>query len=283
VPRFLIKKAYLAFCVSVALAAVLGSLGVLVLHLFIVTPFIFDEAIFTFSFLMVYKILDLIYIASIPTIFKLLQWHIQQEKQTHQITKQKLDAELQLLKNQLQPHFLFNTLNSLYGMVLTQDKNAAQVVLRLSDMMSYMLYESDHQTIALKKEIEQLDNYIELQKIRHGKRMELAFEKSGAWEGRRIAPLLLLPFVENAFKHGVEKNDHQSWIRINIWTNATSLEFMIENSLPENQGMPSSSISVVGGIGLENVKKRLELLYPKRYELTVRRKETHFVRLKLML
>ena len=283
VPRFLIKKAFLKFTCWAGLLAICGGLGIIALHLYVIKPFIFNDNVTSFWTMKIgFKIVDLIYIASLPTILKLVQHHIQQEKQTRRMAEEKLNAELQLLKNQLQPHFLFNTLNNLYGMVLTQDEKSPQVVLRLSEIMSYMLYESDQMTIALEKEIEQLNNYIELEKIRHGQRLDLTFEKSGALEGKRIAPLLLLPFVENAFKHGVEKNENTGWIRINIWVNGQSLEFMVENGVVGGSENLKKSASTIGGIGLENVQKRLAL-NPERHQLTIRNGETHFVKLTVEL
>ncbi len=284
VPRYLIKKEWLAFAIFAGLLAIVGGMAISALDIYIISPIIFGENQEHFWTMRIgFKIVDLIYIASLPTIIKLLQSYIQQEKQTRQITEEKLNAELQLLKNQLQPHFLFNTLNNLYGMVLTQDKKSPQVVLRLSEIMNYMLYESDRNSIALEKEIEHLNNYIELERIRHGKRLDLVFEKSGTFENKRIAPLLLLPFVENAFKHGVENNGNPTWIRMNVWVNEQSFEFMVENALPEHSEQPSGQPTTLGGIGLQNVKKRLALLYPERHHLTIRNMETYFVKLRLEL
>ena len=153
------------------------------------------------------------------------------------MVEQKLGAELKVLKNQLHPHFLFNTLNNLYSMVLTQHPRASEVVVRLSDIMSYMLYDCERRLIDLEKEIENLKNYIELEKIRYGKRLDISFETGGKIAGKSIPPLLLLPFLENAFKHGVGKNERASWVRINLWVNDEELTYLVENSLPD---VPSS-------------------------------------------
>lgn len=282
VPRFLLKKQYLIFAFFVISLGMLGGFLMVTLDNNIINPIMFaNNGAYKWELKIGYKILDLIYIASLPTILKLLQWQRQQEKQTQDLAEGKLRAELQLLKNQLHPHFLFNTLNNLYGMVLTQDKKSPEVVLRLSEIMSYMLYECDKPLIKLEKELDHLNNYIELEKIRHGKRVDLTFEKSGGIEGKSIPPLLLIPFVENAFKHGVENSEKQSWIRINIWVEENKLEFMVENSIPECNGTPDLEVKMHSGIGLENVRRRLTLLYPEQHQLIIQNGETYFVKLVL--
>ena len=215
-------------------------------------------------------------------ILKMLQHQTLQEKQNALLVEQKLKAELRVLKNQLHPHFLFNTLNNLYSLVLIQHQKSADVVLRLSDMMSYMLYECERPLIDLEKEIEHLNNYIELEKIRHGKRLNFSFEMGGDVQGKSIAPLLLLPFLENAFKHGVEKDEKDSWIRINLWVKNNQLTYFVENSLPENKeedNLPKTQ----SGVGLTNVKKRLELLYSNAHNLEIIDNESFLIKLNINL
>lgn len=284
VPRFLLTKKYFKFILFTVLFAGIGSVFMLGIDQQIIAPLLFgEEPFFKWKIKIGYKMIDLVYIAMLPTIYKLLQSQRQQEKKTQRITEEKLTAELQLLKNQLHPHFLFNTLNNLYGMVLTQDKKSPEVVLRLSEIMSYMLYECDQATIRLSREIDHLKNYIELEKIRHGKRVDLNFESSGPIEEIHIAPLLLLPFIENAFKHGVEKNEDQSWISINLWVAEKRLEFMVENNLPSYQQEEAERMQTHSGIGLENVRRRLALVYPNQHELIIEETDTFFVKLSLNL
>jgi len=234
VPNYLIPKRYPNFFSALFLSASIGGLLIWSLYYFIFDQPYFGHQQNTFwSFKMSFKALDLIYIASLPVILKMLQRNSSQENQTRLLAEQKLGAELKNLKNQLHPHFLFNTLNNLYSLVLTQHPKAPEVVVRLSDMMSYMLYESERPLMDLEKEIENLKNYIELEKIRYGKRLDLSFETAGDLAGKSIPPLLLLPFLENAFKHGVEKNELTSWVRINLWVNNDKLTYMVENSVPE--------------------------------------------------
>ncbi|MEO1655449.1 MAG: histidine kinase, partial [Bacteroidota bacterium] len=229
-----------------------------------------------------YKALDLIYISSIPIALKLLQSQIRQEQLTLRMAEQKLSAELKLLRNQLQPHFLFNTLNNLYGMVLTQDAKASDVVLRLSDMMSYMLYECDGPLVPLEKEIKNLENYIELEKVRYGDRLSVSLETGGDIQDKMLPPLLFIPFVENAFKHGAGKSTQASWIRINLWVVGNQLQWIMENSL-ENGTVTDEHPQVHSGIGLANVRKRLELIFPEKYSLDIKCEETFLVQLKIDL
>ena len=180
VPHYLIKKQYTSFFFWGLLLASIGGLGVRALDYYIIAPHLFGMKPGSFFYFKIfYKILDLIYVAALPVILKLFQRYVQEEKINQQISEQKLQAEVQLLKNQLHPHFLFNTLNNLYGLVLTQDRSAPDVVLRLSNMMNYMLYECDKDLIALDKEITHLKNYIELEKIRYEQRLTISFETGG--------------------------------------------------------------------------------------------------------
>ncbi|HAS41645.1 MAG TPA: hypothetical protein DCS93_14280 [Microscillaceae bacterium] len=286
VPRYLIKKQYSTFMVGALVLAIVSGIGITLVHHFITEMSVLKAPTATWWDLagIGYKTLDLIYVASLPTAFKLTQRYIQQEKNTRQIIEEKLGTELQLLKNQLQPHFLFNTLNNLYGMVLTKDEKTADVVLRLSEIISYMLYECDQPKIALSKEVEHLKNYIALEKIRHGKRLLITLETKGMEGNQRIAPLLLLPFVENAFKHGVANHEQAAWIRINVWSNGEQLEFMVENGLATDT-LDNEAATLVkhSGIGLENVKKRLQLLYPDQHELIIRQQDSFFVKLILQI
>ena len=282
VPKYLIKKKYLIFMVVFLISAIIGGMVIWFMDFYYVGHYVLSYNIKSFWHLKgTYKILDLVYIASLPTTLKLLQGHIRQEKITLQIAEQKLSAELQLLKNQLQPHFLFNTLNNLYGMVLTQHPKAADVVIRLSEMMSYMLYECEVRSIALEKEIANLENYIALEKVRYGNRLDVSFETGGNISGKMTAPLLFIPFVENAFKHGVEKNENPSWVRINLWVEGVFLYFMIENSIPDEFIQDKNTLQSKSGIGLKNVEKRLELLYPNAHMLDIKKEDTYLVQLKI--
>jgi two-component system, LytTR family, sensor kinase len=194
-------------------------------------------------------------------LIKLMGNSFKQEKLLREIEKEKFSAELGLLKAQINPHFLFNTLNSLYALTLKGSEQASKVVLRLSDLMHYMLYEASTNKVLLKNEIKYLENYISVEQMRFAERLDLSFQCSGDIKGKMIAPLLLLPFVENAFKHGIE--DNAGWVTINLKVTGSRLFLKVENSCTVVSKQKGN------GMGLKNVKRRLELSYPNDYELTI--------------
>lgn len=181
------------------------------------------------------------------------------------LEQEKLRAELTALKHQINPHFLFNVLNSLYGLAFrNDDEPTAEGIAKLSLLMRYMLYESNDTEVLLEKEIEYLENYISLQKLRLDGHTELIFEVKGSVVGKSIVPMLLIPFVENAFKFGIS-TVRKSFVHIYLVISDHELTFETQNSIHEVNTPVEDGI---GGIGLENVRKRLELLYPGKYTLT---------------
>ena len=213
-------------------------------------------------------------------------FYMQQEK--NQLEKESLttelklkEAELKLLKAQVHPHFLFNTLNNLYGLTLEKSDEAPELVLRLSEILDYILYRCDEPRVLLSEEIGNLKNYIEIEKIRYSKNLELKQNFPENCNGLKIAPLIILPFVENAFKHGVSNSPGKAFVKINIKLVEKRLIVIIENSrnIVENKDNNHSK-----GIGLKNVRKRLDLMYPEKYILALNEKqETFLVNLTLQL
>ncbi len=173
-------------------------------------------------------------------------------------------AELSYLRTQIHPHFFFNTLSSLYSLTMKKSAQAPDIVLRLSEMMRYIVYESDVRSSSLQSEIDQLNNYATIEELRFGDRMEYSIQSSGAIQGKRISPLLLLPFVENAFKHASADEGEKSWVTIDIKVSGEQLFFAVENSVAKGNQQRSRP-----GIGLENVRKRLTLCYPGAYQLRI--------------
>lgn len=186
----------------------------------------------------------------------------QKETRLRELEREKFAAELSLLKAQINPHFFFNTLNSLYGLTLKGSNLASDVVLRLSELMQYMLYETQANQVLLTDEIRHLENYIGIEQIRFTDRLELSFHFSGDIEGKWIVPMLLLPFVENAFKHSL--TGQAGWITIDLKVMGSRLFFKVDNSC-----QPVSN-SRRNGLGIANVKRRLELMYPHHYELRLK-------------
>lgn len=201
-------------------------------------------------------------ILSLPFVALLFGWFFQQWKWLKTLESKKSKAELALLKSQINPHFFFNTLNNLYGLTVEKSDDAPDIVLKLSDMMRYTIYMGKEDLVPLKDEVEYLQNYIELHKIRYHKKVDIQFNYSNI-SGHKIPPLLYIITLENAFKHGAEKLTENAFIYINITTRKGVIIFDIENNFEklEKEHTP--------GIGLDNLKQRLQLLYPKKHQLTI--------------
>jgi sensor histidine kinase YesM len=174
------------------------------------------------------------------------------------------EARLKLLQSQLHPHFLFNMLNNLYGLWIEKSDATPEVILKLSALLDYMLYRCDIENVTLNEEIRFIRNYIELEMIRHDKRLKLEIELPEQTEDLQVSPLLLFSFIENAFKHGANKTSGESWIKIRLTVIDGQLRFEIENSIEDLANAPESN-----GIGLKNVKERLLLLYPEKHHIDI--------------
>lgn len=213
-----------------------------------------------------------------PTALILFARYYKNQQKFLKLNEQKKTAELSALKNQLNPHFLFNTLNNLYALSLEKSDKTPEVISVLSDILDYMLYRCNEKYVSLGKEIELIENYITLEKLRYGKRAKVSFHKS-INEAVKIAPLILLTFIENAFKHGVSQEINKGEIDINLNSEANDIIFTIKNTIPNSS---PTLVDSSNSIGLLNVKKQLELLYPNSHELKIEHNEHHFaVKLKL--
>ena len=173
------------------------------------------------------------------------------------------DQELQYLKKQIHPHFLFNTLNTIYGFALKQSKNTPEIILKLSNLLDYILYQVNKPKVSLEKEIMHLQEYIDLERIRFQDTLKINFSSDRINNEKLVPPMLLIPFVENAFKHGNLINGFLQ-IDIQISVKDDSLNFMIKNTVKKEADEKSKT-----GIGLENIKKRLDLIYPDAYRLKI--------------
>lgn len=201
------------------------------------------------------------------------------EKRLRAIEHEKFNAELNSLKAQLHPHFFFNTLNSIYSLTLKRSEQSPAIVLRLSELMHYILYEANGATVLLENDLHHLKNYIGIEQTRFADRLDLSFQYSGDIEQKTIVPLLLLPFVENAFKHSLVNELDKAWITIDLKVSGTQLFFKTANTYQSPAAAPTHT-----GVGLNNVRRRLELTYPGRHELHIAQQENVFtVDLKLQL
>lgn len=188
--------------------------------------------------------------------------------------KEKVQMELKALKSQVNPHFFFNTLNGIYSMSLAKDERLPQTVLQLSHLMRYLLYEAKEDMVPLEKEWQVLQDYISLQKIRSENNLYIEQKLEGEIQDQQVAPLLLITFLENAFKHGTKISDEKAKINLIVKVNGHDFNFILKNS----KGQPSEMIeSDHKGLGLENAKRRLELLYPGKYQLNISEDPQNFI------
>jgi hypothetical protein len=200
----------------------------------------------------------------LPIPFLILVWVYDQWKWLKTLKADKSKAELELLKTQINPHFFFNTLNNLYSLTVKHSDKAPEVILKLSEMMRYTIYEGKKEFVPLREEVTYLENYIELHKIRYQKKVNIEFIHSTENEDQ-VAPLLFIILLENAFKHGVESLADSAYVKMNLSSSNNNIHFKIENNYEPME------INEAEGIGLENLKRRLELIYPKTHELNIHR------------
>ncbi|MDN5211279.1 sensor histidine kinase [Fulvivirgaceae bacterium BMA12] len=207
---------------------------------------------------------------SIGTSFEMILNSEEQRREKEEIKKEKLYSELAFLKSQINPHFLFNSLNSIYSLIQRSPKNASQAVLLLSDLMRYILYESSRSQIKLTQEIQGLKNYIALQRLRISKKesVRIDFKESGNFSGTFIEPLIFIPFLENAFKHGVSYNK-DSLVSVSLKAEANIVVFEVYNTKKQTNTATLDNVNEHAGIGLSNTIRRLNLSYPERYELKI--------------
>lgn len=203
------------------------------------------------------------------------------EAKKKEIENEKLTAELNFLKAQINPHFLFNTLNNLYYLAYTKSENTTEVIAKLSQMMRYMIYDSNYPQVPLTKEIEYMQNYISLERLRLNNQIPIQFEIKGSPENILITPLIFITFLENAFKHGVSNNSTGSWVNITIELKAKQCIYTVENSKIVKINSVKEEKS---GFGLQNVQRRLELSYPGNFQLKSEdRPDRYFVQLNISL
>lgn len=199
------------------------------------------------------------------------EWFVN-ERRRKEIEREKIASELALLKSQVNPHFLFNTLNNIRSLVRKNSVYTETAILKLSQLMRYMIHEANEEKVALVKEIDYIKDYIDLQKLRLSEKVVIEFELIGNPEGKMIEPMLLIPFVENAFKHGLSYRD-DSYVYIKLEVNDGKLSFTTRNRFN-----PSKEVNVTecSGFGLSNIRRRLTFLYPDDHQLQVEQDDNEF-------
>jgi hypothetical protein len=219
-------------------------------------------------------LINLIWIVGPTVLFAMFKYYknwMRNQDISNEAERKRLATELQVLKGQLNPHFLFNTLNNLYSLALSKSSKTAVVIAKMSDMFHYILYECNAIEVPVWKEIKLIENYIELEQIRYSDRLSIKFEKDVDNLNHLIPPMLLYSFVENCFKHGSSTDPDMPWIKINIRVKNSNLTFEAHNSIP-----PGYKVENPEGVGLLNSKRRLELIYPKNHRLTIRKENDEF-------
>lgn len=241
------------------------------------------DPIFTMPVIL-YNIIKLQFVVAVPLAFRLFYNWLDEKNMVQQIRSEKMEAELKFLKSQLHPHFLFNVLNNLYSSILQQSPEAPGMVLKLSNLLRYSIYDSNQQEILLEKEIQYIRDYIDLQLTRLNNQVDLSFHLEGDTSDISVIPFVLIPFVENSFKHTSSTENSLPWITIYLEANQNAIILKIENSTTGRKLSDEDHASDLNGkgIGLENVRRRLELLYPQNHQLRINEtEESFFVSLKL--
>jgi two-component system LytT family sensor kinase len=280
------KQSYYKHGKAAALAGViLCSLLLLLarryINYYFIYPKYFPQALWTpfFSFgKLLTEFVNLYAITGLYALYYFIRSLYRERSRVQELLQQKTMAELDLLKAQVQPHFVFNMLNNIYATALKTSPETAALISHLSGFLDYNLYDASQDKVPLATELAHLQHYIELQKNRYGSKLDVALNIYDDIDNIKIAPLLLLPLIENCFKHGVAGSTGQSWVRVDVSTPEAQLLIKIANSKEEE----SKTIANSGGIGLSNVRKRLNLLYPGMHEIRVMDEpDTYLIILKL--
>lgn len=214
-----------------------------------------------------YLFLETNFMVAIAFAIKIVKKWFEQQTEKHEMEKQNLKKELHLLKAQLQPHFLFNTMNNLYSLSVSESAKTTEGIAQMASLLQAVLYECNESEIPVEQEVKLVENYVELERLRYGSDLNLSFNISGPVEKWKIAPMLLFTFVENCFKHGGRQKNGEFEIEIILNVSNEKLFFQTKNSLPAQKKVSEKSI---GGVGVRNAKKRLEILYKNRYQLAIK-------------
>ncbi len=267
IPRFLPERKYvyyaLFFILDVLMFSALNDL---------LFRYLIDYVFPGYYFISYYNYFDLLIFhlvyATLSSLLKLSKSYfrlLETRNRIIQLEKEKNRTELMALKAQINPHFMFNSLNNIYALALKSSSSTPEMILLLSDLLRYIIYDTSRDFVPLKEELKMVDDYIKLQKIRAGKDASIDFQISGNTEKKRIAPLIFLPLIENVFKHGIKHSLSSSYANITFNVLENHLHVEMINSIENGEQEAENS----KGIGLENVRKRLELIYPEKHELNI--------------
>lgn len=280
-PRFLYARRYIAFLLYFTLSTIVTIFLVQSVHYYLYLPWLHPEHAFKFNFFQFnyyYFMISTNSVVIFAAAIKLTKHWYNEQNLKKQLEKQNLISELALLRSQINPHFLFNTLNNIDSLIHLNQEMASVAIMKLSDILRYMLYEANADKVSLEKEIQYINSLIDLHSIRFTKKDFIKFDIKGNYKNVMISPMLFVPFVENAIKHG-DKNAHPPGIKIELLVTENEITFMIENYIGNHINKDET-----GGIGLLNVRRRLELLFTNKYNLDIKQQgQKYIVKLKLLI
>ena len=269
IPQLLYKKRYWIFGISFVTIIVASS----IFKMYLLGQLMNNPRAFDFSSNIKGRIYDNILphilLVSTGAAFKLVNDQLRAQKQVLELVKEKSSAELNFLKSQINPHFVFNSLNAVYFLIQKENVAARQTLLQFSDLLRYQLYDCNESTVAIEKEMNFLRDFVRLQELRKDNHYDFQLKISDSMKGFSIAPLLLIPFVENAFKHLSHHTHRSNFVWIELKRQGNTMSLLVKNSKDDQQ----KKTEPAGGIGLANVKRRLELIYPGKHQLDI--KETN--------
>lgn len=287
IPRLYMRRKLLSFSLYLALTLLIYPLIAYLERVYIINIFVYEDpnpySIYNFLVAIMVFIFGLAPLAGYKIALLISKESLYREQVEHDklMTEVKLkEAELQLLKGQLHPHFLFNTLNNLYSLSIQKSARTSEVIIKISDLLNYIIYDCNTEKVSLEKEIEFIKSYIDLEKLRYDDTLKITTSFTGDFQEKYIAPMILHTFIENSFKHGASRDTGSPWIdiRININSNILNLNVINSRITEDNSGQATY------GIGIENAKKRLALIYPDKHFLEiVKTRNTFNVSLEIQL
>ncbi|MFY9153629.1 MAG: histidine kinase [Prolixibacteraceae bacterium] len=283
VPSILLKRKFITFFAVLILVTCICAFIRIIISKYVYYNFFIPAVLHPEKWISIdIYFLNLIWILAPAILFAMFKYYrnwMNSQMIANEAERKQLSSELQVLKAQLNPHFLFNTFNNLYVLALQKSDQTPVVISKMSDLFHYILYECNSVEVPLSKEIKLITDYIQLEELRYSERLSIIFEKEIDQPDFPIPPMLLYTFVENCFKHGCSNDPGKPWINLQIRVQKDHFEFEASNSVPARK---TSMKEMQGGVGLSNIKRRLELIYPKNHQLEIRKKDDEFfVRLQI--
>jgi len=277
VPAFILNRKYWQFSLSLAVAASFAVFFRIFVGKYVYYPLFIPDILHPKEWFNAdIFLLNLIWISGPAILFAMFKYYknwMNTQKLANEAERKQLASELQVLKAQLNPHFLFNTFNNLYVLALQKSDKTPAAISKMSDLFRYILYECNAVEVTVSKEIKLIEDYIQLEELRYSDRLTISFEKEIDNPDCLVPPMLLYTFVENCFKHGCSPDPGSSWINLLIRVRKNSFEFQASNSIPQSN---CQNDKIEGGVGLANIQRRLELIYPDKHELVIRKENCKF-------